>query len=194
MRPSFLAATTSIGGDPMGDASGGRARSRVIAVALLAAVLLVACGGGGGDDSSSNSSTTGAGKGGTTAVKAACDLTDPQTVAAVFGGTVDGEKAGPARNCEYAVQGGAASLVNVYYYGPASDWNGIRAGYETNRGPLSQVDGVGDEAFNPGDLGRREIVVKAGDVAFAVGLGAGAAAGAEDKVQALAERIAGAVG
>lgn len=123
---------------------------------------------------------------------AAAVLTEPSVVADVFGGTVPGEAPGAVRSCEYEVTGGAAETVVVYYYGTHNEWDGIRSGYEDNRGPLTDVSGVGDEAFYPGDAKAEELVVLAGDVAFAVGLGIGdRSADAADKVRELAERIAG---
>jgi hypothetical protein len=41
------------------------------------------------------------------------------------------------------------------------------AGYEDNRGGVTAVD-VGDEAYQPNDVGPYEIVVRSGDIIFAV--------------------------
>jgi hypothetical protein len=113
----------------------------------------------------------------------------------VFGGSVGAETPGIARDCEYKVSGGSAETVYVYYYGVAGEWAGIKGGYESNRGPLTAANGVGDEAFHPGDVGAEEIVVRSGGVVFAVGLGIGKRSGdAAAKVKELAVKIAGAVG
>jgi hypothetical protein len=84
-------------------------------------------------------------------------------VAEVMGGTVDGETAGTAGSCDYEIQGGAAGGFPCSTYGPASEWDGIRGGYEENRGPLTDVSDVGDEAFNP-EVGETELVVLAGEL------------------------------
>jgi hypothetical protein len=90
------------------------------------------------------------------------------------------------------VQGPNATTVAVYYYGDRAIWSGMKSGYADNRGPLTDVAGVGDEAFHPGDVGPLELVVLAGDVAFAVGIvdGTGTAAQVKD----LASRIATSLG
>jgi hypothetical protein len=130
-----------------------------------------------------------------TAISEPCDLTDPETVAAVFGGRIDAEQPGNARNCTYAVTGGSVDGVEVYYYGTASEWDGIRAGYEANRGPLTDVPAVGDLAYHPGDVGASELVVRSGEVVFAVGLsGALSDDAAAPKVKQLAVRVAESVG
>jgi hypothetical protein len=175
-----------------------------VAVALLSVLLLSSCGDGDGDGGNggtgagsptAGSDDDGGGGGGNGGgIAGPCDLTEPSVVAEVFGGTVAAEKPGVVRSCEYAVQGGAAEMVMVYYYGTADQWSGIRGGYEDNRGPLADVAGVGDEAFHPADAGPLEIVVRAGEVSFAVGLGLGDATGdAAAKVKELATRIAGSV-
>jgi hypothetical protein len=164
---------------------------------VLMASLLTACGEDSGDEgatrpesTSTGLATTAPAPGGGT-VAGACDLTEPEVVASVFGGT-GGEEPGIARNCSYALQGGTVDQVEVYYFGTGSDWDGIRQGYADNRGPLTDVAGVGSEAFHPGDVGELELVVLAGDAVFAVGLGIGLAApdDAGDRVQELAQLIA----
>jgi len=176
---------------------------RWLSLALMAS-LLTACGedsdGDGAARPESTSTATGVATtepvpGGTDAgagtVAGACDLTEPEVVASVFGGT-GGEEPGIARNCSYALQGGTVDQVEVYYFGTGPDWDGVRESYADNRGPLTDVAGVGSEAFHPGDVGELELVVLAGDVVFAVGLGIGLAAPDDvgDRVQELARRIA----
>jgi hypothetical protein len=59
-------------------------------------------------------------------------------------------------------------MVDVFYYGTSADWDGIRQGFEDNREGTTDVAGVGEEAFNPNDMGAGELVVLAGDVAYEV--------------------------
>lgn len=121
----------------------------------------------------------------------ACDLTDPRTVAEVFGGTGTEEQAGPARNCSYPLQGAAASEVVVFYFGPAHQWDIVRRGYEEHRGPVTPLPGIGDDAFYPADAGRDEIVARSGNVIFAVAVPtADSGPVAQDRLEALARRIA----
>jgi hypothetical protein len=171
--------------------SRGRAVGRA-AVMLAGILLLAACGAsedpptqGTGATPGPSTVSDGAAGGG---VGGACDLTEPAEVAEVFGGTVGSEEPGIARNCTYAVQGPNGTTVAVYYYGDRAIWSGMKSGYADNRGPLTDVAGVGDEAFHPNDAGPLELVVLAGDVAFAVGIvdGKGTAA----QVKELAKRIA----
>lgn len=139
---------------------------RFLALAALALVLaLSAC--GSGDDDSGSSSTDNASDSEATSETSPCDLTTDETVAGVFGGSVESSEEGEARNCEYTLVGGSAKLVEVYYFGTADDWDALKKSYETNRGPLTPVD-VGDEAFYPSDLQQNEYVVLAGDTVFAV--------------------------
>jgi hypothetical protein len=162
---------------------------------MFAAALTSACGGesneGAADSEAAASESTESASAGTGVVQA-CDLTTPEIVAEIFGGTVGEEKAGPARNCNYEIHRGAAGGVSVYYYGTASEWDGIREGYAENRGPLTDVSDVGDEAFNP-DVGDAELVVRSGNVVFAVTIG-GAVSDytpeAPAKLKELAQRIA----
>jgi hypothetical protein len=162
---------------------------------VLAGILLLAACGSGDDPPAQGTGATpgpstasGGASGGGGGVAGPCDLTEPAEVAEVFGGTVGAEEPGVARNCNYAVQGSNATTVAVYYYGDRAIWSGMKGGYAANRGPLTDVAGVGDEAFHPGDVGALELVVLAGDVAFAVGIvdGDGTAA----QVKELATRIA----
>lgn len=167
----------------------------LLAAGVFAAALTSACGGEGDEgaaesEAAASESTESLGAG--TTVAQACDLTTPEIVAEVFGGTVSEGKAGPARNCDYEIHGGAAGGVSVYYYGTASEWDGIREGYADNRGPLTDVSDVGEEAFNP-DVGESELVVRSGNVVFALTVG-GAVSDytpeAPAKLKELARRIA----
>jgi hypothetical protein len=174
---------------------------RWLSLALVAS-LLTACGEDSDGEGATRPESTSTGlattvpvPGGTDAgggtVAGACDLTEPEVVASVFGGTAS-EEPGIAQNCSYALQGGTVDQVEVYYYGTGPAWDGVRQGYADNRGPLTDIAGVGSEAFHPGDVGELELVVLAGDVVFAVGLGIGLAAPNDvgDRVQELAQLIA----
>jgi hypothetical protein len=127
-------------------------------------------------------------------IRVACDLTEPEVVAEVFGGTaVEEPGLVPLTQCWYEVTGGAASTVTLTYMGKASLWSGIKAAYVRNRGPIKPVDGVGDDALNPGDVGDKELLVVAGKAVFAVGvLDPTPAAG--EKITELGRRIADAIG
>jgi hypothetical protein len=111
-------------------------------------------------------------------------------VATAFGGTSGEGVPGIARNCAYEIEGGATSRVDIYYYGTASEWDGIRAGFEANRGGTTDVPGIGDGAFHPGDAGPTELVVLAGDVVYSVSAGFNAGAEIDADVAALALAIA----
>jgi hypothetical protein len=121
----------------------------------------------------------------------ACDLAEPAQVGDIFGGTVTTEEPGVARNCHYPIEGGVSRSVEVYYYGTESEWPAIRATYEQTRGPLSDVTGIGDEAFHPADAGPYEVVVRAGGQVFAVGVVEGTGGPAvESAIAELATAIA----
>jgi hypothetical protein len=160
-------------------------RTRLLALLLTPLLVLAACGGSDdGDDEASASApaaddamdeaTDDGGEadepadddeGSSAGVSEACDLTEPDVVAEIFGASVDGEEPGTSRNCDYLA---GSAVVSTFYYGTGDEYDGIKGGYEDNRGPLTDVPGIGDDAFNPGDVGASEIVVHAGDVVFAV--------------------------
>ncbi|MCI0544156.1 MAG: DUF3558 domain-containing protein [Actinobacteria bacterium] len=125
-----------------------------------------------------------------------CSLATPEMVAAAFGGTVAPGQPGIARNCTYQITGGIDDSVDVYHYGTADSWDGVRQGFEDNRGGTTDVPGLGDEAFHPNDMGPMELVVSAGGVIFSVGGNMFGPGGAEIEaaVLALAEAIAAAQG
>ncbi len=100
---------------------------------------------------------------------AVCSLATADMVAAAFGGSAANGVEG-VRSCSFEITGGSASSVSVFLYGAASDWDEIRRVYEDNRGGTTDVTGVGDEAFNPNDVGEYDLVVLSGDVAFGVGV------------------------
>jgi hypothetical protein len=98
----------------------------------------------------------------------ACSLATPEMVSSAFGGTASDGEPGIARNCTFAITGGVDESVDVYHYGSSADWDGVRQGFEENRGGTTDVPGLGDEAFHPNDQGPLELVVRSGDVIFSV--------------------------
>ena len=118
---------------------------------VLAIMLLVACGGGDGGGISSP-----------------CDLADAEMVQSVFPGTFSEGTEGQARNCDFELEGGAGISVTVFHYGSADGWESTRQGFVDNRGGVTEVDGVGESAFFPNDVGAGELVVQAGGETFSV--------------------------
>jgi len=148
-------------------------------------VLLVACGGDGatttvtspGSDttvaeSEPAPSTTAAADTTTTAGESAgaedpCALVTAEVVASTFGATSASGEPGVARNCHFTIDGGVARSVEVFHYGSSDGWDGVKQGYEDNRGGVTAV-AVGDEAYQPNDVGPYELVVRSDDIIFAV--------------------------
>jgi hypothetical protein len=157
-------------------------------------VLLGACGGNDSGDEAKGSAAAQSSAEPASAPTEPCDVTEPAVVQKAFGGTVADEKPGPARDCEYAITGGAADTVHVFYYGTAAEFDGIKSGYAANRGTLSDIAGVGDHAFSPGDVGANEIVALKGDTVFAVSVGAISADSVTPEVKTLAGLIANDLG
>ena len=126
---------------------------RHILLYLSIALLVAACGGetGGGGD-----------------VSSPCDLADAAMVQLVFGGTVAEGSEGEARNCNFSIEGGPVESVDIFWFGSASSWDGVREGYVDNRGGVTDVSGIGDEAFYPNDSGPIGIVAHAGGEIFAI--------------------------
>jgi len=102
-----------------------------------------------------------------------CALVTPEEVAAVFAAASASGEAGIARNCLFTLVDGLASDVVVFHYGSSSGWGGIKGGYEDNRGGVTDVAGIGEGAYHPNDVGPYEIVVRSGDVVFAVAVQSG---------------------
>jgi hypothetical protein len=119
-----------------------------------------------------------------------CALVTSEVVAAVFGGASASGEPGIARNCSFILVDGPAPSVEVFHYGPSSQWDGVKSGYEENRGGVTEVPGIGEEAFHPNDVGPYEIVVRSGDVIFAVAVQSGP--GGPD-VEAVILELAGAI-
>jgi hypothetical protein len=119
-----------------------------------------------------------------------CSLVTPEVVATSFGATSASGEPGVARNCSFTIDDGVATSVEVFHYGPSSQWDGVKTGYEENRGGVTDVPGVGDEAYQPNDAGPYEIVVRAGDVIFAVAVQTGSGG---PEVEAALLDLAGAI-
>jgi hypothetical protein len=136
---------------------------RSTARSTIAAVFLLVVAGCGGNDSGDNGSGDS---------DDPCSLATTAMVADAFGGTVDEGEPGVARNCTFAIEGGAALNVDVYHYGSADSWDSLRSGFEDNRGGTTDVPGVGSAAFHPNDAGPSELVVRAGSIVFSVSTGA----------------------
>jgi hypothetical protein len=181
-------------------------RSRIIS-ATAAVLLLVSCGGSGsttstgsvGDDTTvpgtepAATSTT-AGATTTTSGEASaedpCALVTPEVVASAFGAASASGAPGVARNCSFTIVDGVAPSVEVFHYGSASQWDGVKSGYEDNRGGVTDVPGIGEEAYQPNDVGPYEIVVRSGDVIFAVAVQSGPG---DPEVEAALLELAGAI-
>jgi hypothetical protein len=97
-----------------------------------------------------------------------CGLVSADVVASIFGSTAASGEPGIARNCHFEIQDGVSRSVEVFHYGSSDQWDGIREGYEDNRGGVTEVPGLGDSAYQPNDVGPYEIVVRSGDTIFAV--------------------------
>jgi hypothetical protein len=102
-----------------------------------------------------------------------CALVTPEDVASAFAASSASGEAGIARNCSFTIVDGVAASVEVFHYGSSSQWDGVKSGYEDNRGGVTDVPGIGDEAYQPNDVGPYEIVVRSGDVIFAVAVQTG---------------------
>ena len=94
-------------------------------------------------------------------------------MASAFAASSASGEAGIARNCSFTIVDGVASSVEVFHYGSSSQWDGVKSGYEDNRGGVADVAGIGDEAYHPNDVGPYEIVVRSGEVIFAVAVQSG---------------------
>jgi len=174
----------------------GRAGGALSASACLIFLLQAGCGGDsdGGDGADGDgadgddSSDDGSGDPGVMA----CELADAELVMGVFEGTSADGMPGTSRNCRFEITGGQVQTVNVYYYGPADDWDGVRQGYDANRGGTTDVPGIGNAAYYPNDRGPLELVVQTDQVIFALSVFVFAPEtppGVEDDVAELAQAI-----
>jgi hypothetical protein len=179
-------------------------------IGLAVVVAVVSCGGEAGTTGTSAEGTADGGEtvatsaadatttsvGATTAAGEAtaedpCALATDEQVAAAFGASSASGEPLVARACSYALEGGVAPTVEVYHFGSSSGWDGVKEGYEENRGGVTDVDGVGDAAYNPNDMGPYELVVMSDDVIFAVGVTSGSGPEVEAAILELAGEIAG---
>gem|GEM_PF-1768548 len=110
---------------------------------------------------------------GETSIGLECALVPPEIVAAAFDATSASGEPGVARNCTFTLVDGLVPTVEVFHYGSSTDWEGVKAGFEENRGGVTEVPGVGDEAFQPNDVGPYEIVVKYLDIIYSVAVQSG---------------------
>ena len=102
-----------------------------------------------------------------------CVLVPAGTVAAIFTAASASGEPGIARNCTFTLVDGLVPTVEVFHYGPSTDWDGVKAGFEENRGGVTEVPGVGDDAFQPNDVGPYEIVVRYLDIIYSVAVQSG---------------------
>jgi hypothetical protein len=102
-----------------------------------------------------------------------CVLVPAGTVAAIFVAASASGEPGIARNCTFTLVDGLVPTVEVFHYGSSTDWDGVKAGFEENRGGVTEVPGVGDEAFQPNDVGPYEIVVRYLDIIYSVAVQTG---------------------
>ena len=96
-----------------------------------------------------------------------------ESVAAAFDATSASGEPGVARKCTFTLVDGLVPTVEVFHYGSSTDWDGVKAGFEENRGGVTEVPGVGEEAFQPNDVGPYEIVVKYLDIIYSVAVQSG---------------------
>jgi hypothetical protein len=82
---------------------------------------------------------------------------------------------------------GLAPSVEVFHYGSSSQWDGVKAGFEENRGGVTEVSGM-VEMFQPNDVEPYEIVVLWGDIIFFVAVQSG---GGGPEVEAAILELAG---
>lgn len=101
-------------------------------------------------------------------ISSPCDLADTEMVGRFFEGTVAEGVEGDFFNCDFEIEGGPVLTVTVFDYGEADEWSSIRRGFVDNRGDVTDVDDLGDEAFYPNDTGARELVVQADGRIFSV--------------------------
>ena len=142
----------------------------VFACAIVMASLPIGCGddAAGGTGGTSGTGGTGGSGNGLSDAERACQLTDAATVTEIFEGTASDGVPGDARNCRFEMTGGEAKLVSVHFYGADSSWDGVRQGFEDNRGGTTDVPGIGDEAFYPNDVGPSSLVVRANGIIFQI--------------------------
>jgi hypothetical protein len=129
-------------------------------------------------------------------ISSPCDLADAEMVGSSFAGTVSEGVEGDIFNCDFEIEGGPVFSVTVFDYGDADEWDSTRQGFVDNRSGVTDIDGLGDQAFYPNDSGPRELVVRAGGRIFSVTVFSGlddptveAIEGIADLSAAIAERL-----
>jgi hypothetical protein len=120
-------------------------------------------------------------------ISSPCDLADAEMVGSFFEGTVAEGVGGDFFNCDFAIEGGPVLTVTVFDYGEADDWSATRQGFVDNRGGVTDVADLGDEAFYPNDTGARELVVRAGGRVFSVTVFSGLEEPTPEVITGLAE-------
>jgi hypothetical protein len=98
---------------------------------------------------------------------------------------------GIARKCTFTLVDGLVPTVEVFHYGSSTNWDEVRAGFEENRGGVTQVPGVGEDAFQPNDAAPYEIVVRYLDIIYSVAVFSGGGPEVEAAILELASAIAG---
>jgi len=115
-------------------------------------------------------------------------------VTAAFEGTASEGVPDIARNCRFEITGGEVDSVSVFYFGDDSLWEGVRQGFEDNRGGTTDVPGLGDEAFYPNNAGPYSLIVRANGIIFEVSVSVAfimPSAGLAADVEELARAIVG---
>jgi len=143
----------------------------VFVCAIAMASLSIGCGDDetGGTGATNGTGATGGSGNGLSNAERACQLTDAATVTEIFEGTAsDGVPDDVIPECRFEITGGEAKSVGVFFFGPESNWDSVREGFEDNRGGTTDVSGIGDEAFYPNDVGPTSLVVRANGIIFEV--------------------------
>ena len=114
-----------------------------------------------------------------------------ETVASIFAATPAIGAPGIARQCTFTLVDGLVPTVEVFHYGASADWDLVKAGFEENRGGVTEMPGVGEEAFQPNDAAPYEIVVRYLDIIYSVVVFSGGGPEVEAAILELASAIAG---
>jgi hypothetical protein len=176
------------------------ARKRIRGSWQLACLLVsLSCCAGCGDSADGNGGGGSGGNGnGLSNAERACQLADADMVTSAFEGTADEGMPDIASNCRFELTGAEVDSVSVFYFGNATRWDGVRQGYDDNRGGTTDVSGLGDEAFYPNDVGPYSLVVQAEGIIFEVSVSVAfipmPSAELADSVRELAEAIVARLG
>ncbi|MDF2729788.1 MAG: hypothetical protein K0T01_1574 [Acidimicrobiia bacterium] len=120
-----------------------------------------------------------------------CVLVPAETVASIFVATSASAAPGIARQCTFTLVDGLVPTVEVFHYGSSTNWEEVRAGFEENRSGVTEVPGVGEDAFQPNDAAPYEIVVRYLDIIYSVAVFSGGGPEVEAAILELASAIAG---